>query len=234
MAYNVVHVPGQQCWCPKCVQLRERKRVQEAAWKVAVITLAPRCGNNGVPEWLYHGTSITSASAMLGGQGVSLPHKRNKRPSPGQFSHQGAFYLTDSPEAAAEYAAKYHQHCVVLKFRYNPTGLRITHFRDGSWWGFAAYFIFSMVNFGHDVTTIFEPWVLKQLGLSVNMGRGRVRAMTFQELRRAAEKRVERCDMFTGPMLGVLSRDIWQYAITSQRGLSRLGRPRLHWCFEAP
>ncbi|KAJ6602419.1 hypothetical protein DFH09DRAFT_1124826 [Mycena vulgaris] len=219
------HTSGSSCYCSKCQDLWDRKQTQSALWQHSVITVAP--SSKSGPLWLYHGTSITNAQRIVQG-GPSLPQERNGAPSPGQFSYHGAFYLTDKLEAAAEYAVSHSSgasHIAVLAFPWNGAKLRIQEYRDQSWLGFVKYFIFSMTNFGHDVTTIFSFDTFKKVGLVRGKGK-RARRMTLDELRWKAAKTVRKSDMITGPMLNVLSKNVWQYAITTRKGLHSLGTPR--------
>ncbi|KAJ6602418.1 hypothetical protein DFH09DRAFT_447610 [Mycena vulgaris] len=224
------HTPGVPCYCSICENLRDMEDAQRALWVRSVITLAP--SSQFGPPWLFHGTTIANAQRIMQ-DGPSLPQMRNGAPSPGQFSYHGAFYLTDRPEAAAEYArGSGASHIVVLAFPWDGTRLRVQHFSETTLLGFQKYFIFSMINFGADVTTIFSLETFKRLGLVRAEGHA-VRCMTLAEMRWKAAQTVGMWDVIAGPMLGVLSRDVWQYAITSEQGLTGLGRPtpQIYRCY---
>ncbi|KAJ7154846.1 hypothetical protein C8R43DRAFT_1000540 [Mycena crocata] len=221
MSFYPNHTPGVSCFCQSCGHLRVKASSQGNIWAHCVILLRPKWTS----RWkvLYHGTTVANAQSILD-HGVQLPQIRTRRSSPGQFSYHGAFYLTDRPEAAAEYAQKNsgQSQVVVLAFQWDVAGMKIRNFHDESSIGFLEYFIFSMTNFGSDVTTIFKRGVFQQTGFA---DRWHPQCPDLHQLRTLAAGMVSQYDMITGPMLGVLSRNVWQYAITSQRGLSRLSRP---------
>ncbi|KAJ7168990.1 hypothetical protein C8R46DRAFT_1191581 [Mycena filopes] len=178
----------------------------------------PRCLPQPLPTWtegryktLYHGTSVADAQRMLQ-HGVSLPRQRGQI-SPGQFSYEGGFYLTDQPQGAAQFAQfKTGQPRVaVLAFRWDRSQMKILEFGQGrNMQGFMPYFIFSLTNWGEDITSVLPAHVFRQQRVGHFQ-----RPMNLRELRRATAATLSMYDMVAGPMLrtGDTEAHVCQYAI---------------------
>ncbi|KAJ7752997.1 hypothetical protein B0H16DRAFT_1690956 [Mycena metata] len=241
---------GRICDCWDCRRLTERMHKLCALWQRYVLISQPTW-TEGKYKTLFHGTSISDAQRMLQ-HGLSLPRHRGQI-SPGQFRYEGAFYLTDRAEAAAQFAQfKTGQpRVVVLAFRWDRSQmryhltpplsftfyllslLRILEFgQKRGMSGFIPYFIyltrskFSMTNWGEDVTSMLPTQAFQQQRLVVGPGYFQ-RPMNLQELRRATAVGVAMYDIIAGPMLrtGDTEAHVCQYAIVNSRGLSRLSEP---------
>ncbi|KAJ7633313.1 hypothetical protein DFH06DRAFT_1437788 [Mycena polygramma] len=114
-----------------------------------------------------------------------------------------------------------------LAFRLDWTNMRITHYDEPSSSTFWQYLIFSMTNLGCDPTSVLPPEILQSVHLVIPWGHFQ-RPMNLIELRRAVASSVRAVDMITGPMIRTVNNreyNVWQYAITSRQGLSRLSAP---------
>ncbi|KAJ7169000.1 hypothetical protein C8R46DRAFT_1034121 [Mycena filopes] len=216
---------GLTCPCAECGAGKKTMMILSLDWHLYA-TISQPTWTEGNWKTLFHGTVERNARRILK-YGLLLPWQRGKT-SPGQFSHQGAVYMTDKSEEAAKFARfkTGEPRVAVLEFRWCRSGMRVLEFGEGEGperGDFLDWLILSLTSWGRDVTSILPPRVFRDRGLTA--GDGSEQPIHLEELQQVIARTVARYDMIAGPMLMTepdAKIHACQYAITSTEGLANL------------